>query len=441
MKKIFTLLCILTITGGFAQTTVDTFYWSSGNTAALYSVAYSNGYIAGTDGYGLTGADAEIFHNSNAGQKIKIIGARYWFGAKAYTSNDTNSILIFNLYKLDSTYQNAEGNFVPAPGTIISRDTVKVRDLKASLTLADGANDIIMSPPVFYDAGFAFGFDVTHVSPGDTVGLVTSANGQAHGTEQAMAYLSVGDVGGPPYAWHSFLDSINGWNYNVDLAIFPILDLTQYDTIPADVCLGNSYPVGNNQFDITGTYLDTMLVSAPATAWIGGPYDSVAVLNLTVNPDTTVLLYGDTLFTARVTTGATYEWIDCAAQQPVTGDTLSTFKPIQPGSYALRITQDGCTGTSSCYAALVSGIQNLHLIPFEIRPNPARDVCTVYPGDAHGTWNGALYTIQGQLLENLFTGQNMQPYTFSIGSLPQGIYLVKVNTEDGQTGIRKLVVE
>ncbi|MCT4623804.1 MAG: T9SS type A sorting domain-containing protein, partial [Schleiferiaceae bacterium] len=73
---------------------------------------------------------------------------------------------------------------------------------------------------------------------------------------------------------------------------------------------------------------------------------------------------------------AYYQWIDCATMTPIAGATQQNFIPAQAGSYAVIVTKDGCTDTSSC--TLFSGLdlkenfeQNI-----SIYPNPTK-------GDIH----------------------------------------------------------
>ncbi len=53
-------------------------------------------------------------------------------------------------------------------------------------------------------------------------------------------------------------------------------------------------------------------------------------------------------FTANAV-NASYQWIDCSTKQAVSGATAKTFSPSIEGSYAVVITENGCSDTSLCY--------------------------------------------------------------------------------------------
>lgn len=59
---------------------------------------------------------------------------------------------------------------------------------------------------------------------------------------------------------------------------------------------------------------------------------------ITVNPlpDTAVTQSGNTL--TAVEAGASYQWINCATNQPIAGATGQSFTPVSSGSYAVQIT-------------------------------------------------------------------------------------------------------
>ncbi len=65
--------------------------------------------------------------------------------------------------------------------------------------------------------------------------------------------------------------------------------------------------------------------------------------------DTTVTTNGSTVLISN-TENAAYQWLDCAnGNTPIVGATNRSFNPTRLGSYAVRVTKNGCTGISSCY--------------------------------------------------------------------------------------------
>lgn len=91
----------------------------------------------------------------------------------------------------------------------------------------------------------------------------------------------------------------------------------------------------------SGIYYDTLINSTGC--------DSIITLYLTINHvDTSVTKLHDTI-TANAL-GATYQWLDCNnSSNPIVGATNQTFVPMACGNYAVSVTQNGCSDTSTCY--------------------------------------------------------------------------------------------
>ncbi len=71
-------------------------------------------------------------------------------------------------------------------------------------------------------------------------------------------------------------------------------------------------------------------------------------LYVTMNTvDASVTQSGSTL-TANAS-GAVYQWVDCSDYTPLPGQTYQCYTATVPGSYAVIVTQNGCSDTSSCF--------------------------------------------------------------------------------------------
>jgi stress response protein SCP2 len=51
-------------------------------------------------------------------------------------------------------------------------------------------------------------------------------------------------------------------------------------------------------------------------------------------------------------TPATYQWINCATHTPIAGQINQSYTATQNGSYAVKISQNGCTDTSACVSLI-----------------------------------------------------------------------------------------
>jgi trimeric autotransporter adhesin len=197
-----------------------------------------------------------------------------------------------------------------------------------------------------------------------------------------------------------------------------------FATIYETVCFEYVSPSGNHIWTVDDMYYDTI----PNTAGC----DSVITIHLTVNTvETGISLNGATL-TAHAFP-ATYQWIDCNGNIPVTTETNQDFTPVINGYYACLITQNGCTDTTACipvFTVDVSGNANHSISVF---PNPADDHITIDLGQKKQAvveirdFNGRL------ILKKTFAGERYLSLPFDVAS---GMYLVHVITAEGKTVVK-----
>lgn len=144
--------------------------------------------------------------------------------------------------------------------------------------------------------------------------------------------------------------------------------LPNYNQSATDtVCNGGDYtfPDGSTQTGITSTVVHTSMLQTLLGC------DSVIVT--TVHPlvvDTAVVLNLPTLQAQAV--GATFQWINCATGQPIQGETNASFGiPLPGGSFAVMVTQAGCTDTSGCWVIITGGAADVLPVDHLIYPNPS----------------------------------------------------------------------
>jgi FG-GAP repeat len=112
----------------------------------------------------------------------------------------------------------------------------------------------------------------------------------------------------------------------------------------ASACKTYTSPSKKHSWTMSGSYYDTILNKAGC--------DSIIIIDLTITgkADTSVTVKGNTL-TANAK-NASYQWIDCATNQPINVTTRSLIATVK-GSYKVSIDENGCTGTSSCHDVVV----------------------------------------------------------------------------------------
>ena len=115
-------------------------------------------------------------------------------------------------------------------------------------------------------------------------------------------------------------------------------------SISAATCKTYTSPSKKYTWTKTGMYKDTLINKAGC--------DSIITINLSITnkADTLVTKRGQVL-TANAK-DASYQWIDCATNQPINVTTRSLIVTVN-GTYKVTIDQDGCIGTSSCHKVVL----------------------------------------------------------------------------------------
>jgi hypothetical protein len=139
--------------------------------------------------------------------------------------------------------------------------------------------------------------------------------------------------------------------------------------------------------------------------------------------DSSVIVSGATL--TAVSSGGTYEWLNCSTGfSVIAGQTGQSFTATSNGTYAMKITQNGCVDTSSCYTFGTVGLHQDLDSEFSVFPNPATEFITIQftnsensliriidlKGTEHAQWN-----IESEDLVQL-----------DVSSLEAGIYVIQV---------------
>jgi hypothetical protein len=106
------------------------------------------------------------------------------------------------------------------------------------------------------------------------------------------------------------------------------------------------------------------------------------------------------------------------------------------------IVMDSCgtdTASGSVTIADTTGILNPELAMIKIYPNPASVSVTIETGDFGGTMDVELYDVIGKTMrieENIPAGK----YMLEKGELKNGLYLLKIRTENGEL-VKRIIFE
>ncbi|NVK63477.1 MAG: T9SS type A sorting domain-containing protein, partial [Flavobacteriales bacterium] len=181
---------------------------------------------------------------------------------------------------------------------------------------------------------------------------------------------------------------------------------------------GNTYSVDNN----TATFTLTNTAGC----------DSIVTLDLTVAPlpNTGVTVSGATL-TADITlgTGITLSWLDCdGGFAAVPGETGQSFSPTSNGNYALRVDENSCVDTSSCFLIDNVGLDATDFNAVSIVPNPTSNFVNITFEDAQAEL--MILDINGKLVDQLTikSGDSVDMTLFE-----NGVYLFKLTSDSIST--------
>lgn len=192
-----------------------------------------------------------------------------------------------------------------------------------------------------------------------------------------------------------------------------------------------SYSLNGEFYTVSGIYNQVLPASSGC--------DSLITLNLTIiNPNTSVTQNGSQLISGA--NNATYQWINCTTgNQPIPGAINQTFDPLENGTYAVFITQNGCSDTSACISLTNVDVEGAFFFPkLSIFPNPAKnklwiELNQVYPDlslEVRNVLNQVVYKAQIYDTDKIQVNLSLSP----------GIYTI-VLTAAGVTQYRTQVIE
>lgn len=186
-----------------------------------------------------------------------------------------------------------------------------------------------------------------------------------------------------------------------------------------EFCGSGSVTVGTNTYTTTGVYTDVFTDVNSC--------DSTIITTLTIHPDVNTGTTLNDLTIIAAETGATYQWINCATNSPIPGETAQTFTANANGQYAVIVSNGNCSDTSACVSILNLGTDELSnwTVP-TISPNPFRDFVVITMTDnTTGAMELTLVNVLGQkVYSSVITGTT----PLNLQSLETGTYLLTIQT-------------
>ncbi|MDL2308638.1 T9SS type A sorting domain-containing protein [Bacteroidales bacterium OttesenSCG-928-B11] len=208
-----------------------------------------------------------------------------------------------------------------------------------------------------------------------------------------------------------------------------IPEMDTHSSLEETVC--DSYTAPDGQV-YTETNPDIMAIIPNAAGC-----DSIITINLTVYIVDTAVSVNENTLVANVSP-AVYQWLDCQDDYAeIPGATGQSFTPSESGSYAVRIVQNECVGTSFCHTVHITSINNIEPVSdFTIYPNPTNGDLYIDLGMVKQYVRLSIYDISGRKIkESIF--QDKQSVLFDLNA-EAGLYFLHIKTESGRS-VAKIV--
>jgi len=185
-------------------------------------------------------------------------------------------------------------------------------------------------------------------------------------------------------------------------------------------------PIGTTIYGVTGT---------DSLGCQGADSVSVSIFEI---PVATATLTNAVTIDAGVMANATYQWIDCATNQPIANATSSTFNATANGTYAVIVTGAGdCADTSDCVTINEVGLFDLGVdFGLQIYPNPTMDNFFVNFSKFE-TLSLRILDMQGKLVLDSLSINSGD--VLDVSKFERGVYSIEFTFENGQVLTRRLI--
>lgn len=164
------------------------------------------------------------------------------------------------------------------------------------------------------------------------------------------------------------------------------------------------------------------------TASNGCGSDTAQTPNVTVYIVDTLVIQSGVTLTANAT-GAAYQWIDCNGNISIPGQTNQSYTATANGSYAVIVTQNSCSDTSSCYNITTVGIlENSSAAAISIYPNPSIGKFIIEMENLKGQIENGVIEIYNVIGERIYSTNLKQQYSNEIdfSKSHRGVYFIKI---------------
>lgn len=196
-------------------------------------------------------------------------------------------------------------------------------------------------------------------------------------------------------------------------------------TVTETICPGETVIFNGQPYSTAGTFT----AAYPLT----NGCDSLATLTVKVTSvNTNVIQSGNNLVSQA--TNAQYQWLDCGiGYAEIAGATAPSFQVTTAGSFAVEVTQNGCTDTSSCVSNV--GIGELEQFgSLAVYHDASAAQLVLEGGGSFADLRMTLLDARGRAVAAALVrgDRSMLP----VGALPSGFYVLHVAVGSGQRTFR-----
>jgi hypothetical protein len=166
--------------------------------------------------------------------------------------------------------------------------------------------------------------------------------------------------------------------------------------------------------------------------------DSMVVLNLTISPLVATVTQAGNMLSTNIA-NAIYQWINCDSISVVLPiSNYQGYVPVTVGSYAVVVSDNGCTDTSSCFNFLPVVVENIiDNNSITISPNPFTSVATIYFSEEQRNTSIKVIDVTGRLVNSeQLTGNSAK---LDMSGYAKGIYFVRIEDEKKNVVNKKIV--
>jgi hypothetical protein len=189
---------------------------------------------------------------------------------------------------------------------------------------------------------------------------------------------------------------------------------------------GNTYTADNN----TATFTYTNALGC----------DSIVTLDLSITPmpDVNTISCSNCPTITAITDSASYTWLNCDDFSIIAGEMAQSFTPVENGSYAVIVEENGCVDTSACIEiSTIGAIESSFAHNFSLYPNPTNGKVHLSFTQTQEELTISLYALNGQLIqEERFNG--LSQLGFEVEA-PAGMYLLNISNQEGEKAVIRLV--